>query len=202
MSVGGSVISYPPDVEWLKRFAVLRKYIAVVGAGGGPVARTYIDAISHLGGDDVLQDIAGIKVTCLNSMLLKVVLKGKWVSNVEETEEDEVNVMCGVYPGLTSDYGLAVAADKLGLPFVNITSVGGIYTHVGGELIESMSYDELLKIAVRYDRREPGTHFPLDIPTILVLRRAGVKTYVVGKNVENLRNVFRGKAFKGTVIYP
>ncbi len=190
-----------------------RRDIVGIVVGGGQIARTYIGAARELGASKFLQDRVGINATLLNAWLVASAL-GDVSHGFASTfypitvEGEKVPVFGGTeYPGLTTDFAAALLAEMTGSDFVNITRVGGIYDknpdkHPDAKLIRRMSYAELLRLAQVGDKREPGTSFPIDIAAIHILRRSNIRTYVVGKDIKNLRKLFRGEEWTGTEITP
>ncbi len=217
-SVGGSVIApHDLDVDWLRGFGrVVDRFfehgveIALV-AGGGHTARRYIDAVAELGGSKTLQDQAGILATALNSWLLVSAVKHAYYEPISDIWRalsylgKYVPVLRGSVPGVTSDFSAALLAEAAGAVFVNITDVDGVYTkdprvYPDAELIAQMTHDELMRLVDLADRRVPGAHAPVDRAAAAILARSRVKTYVVGKDLRNLRRLLEGKSFVGTVI--
>ncbi len=203
ISLGGSVLGFPPDREWALAFGkIIRRYdVAAVVVGGGPLARMFME----VPGPKWKKDVIGMEVSRLNALWFSSLTGLPYKDFALERFDETVVIGGGTgLPGVTTDYAAALLSEVNGADFINITNVGGIYTshpsHRDARLIERLSYDELLRMALEVDRREPGTHFPLDIPAILLLRRSGIRTYVVGKDLNNLEALLRGGEWKGTLI--
>jgi len=218
ISVGGSVIV--PDhihVQWIRRLSRTIEQFFDSGtqfalvAGGGRTARDYAWAVRLLGGSKALQDQAGILSTRMNAWLLITALKSAYPEPLSDIWRATayigrwIPVVHGSTPGVTSDYAAALLAEALGAVFVNITNVDGVYDknpHADptAKLIDRMTHDDFVSLVEDVDTRDPGAHTPLDVSAARILQRSGIKTYVVGKDLNNLRRLLEGKSFRGTTI--
>ncbi|NPA86940.1 MAG: UMP kinase [Candidatus Diapherotrites archaeon] len=216
ISLGGSVVGFPPDVEWLKAFRSFveefKEDIVAIVVGGGPLARQMMSVAARFGvTKDVLDEI-GIATTMLNAWIVRSALDGLVLDRPLHfsgpMRTSLIPVFGGsVLPGITTDFVAALLAEHHGAAFVNITRVGGIYDKdpdrfPDAKLIKKLSYEEAEKLVFSSDRREPGTHFPVDVAAFSILRRSNIKAYIVGKDIENLRRLFRGEGWTGTELTP
>lgn len=219
ISLGGSVfIQDTIDVAFLKAFKrqILgfrdRKFVIV--SGGGKVARMYITALRKEGLPVEIQSYAGIAITRINAKFLANFFMKKQhyplprtLREVRTLLQKHRIVFCGSLRyehGMTSDGTAAEIARHLKTRFINITNVKGVYTKdvrkfPDATFIPRLSFDELYAraTAIAYT---PGQHFVLDQYAARVIRKGKVQTYIVGKNLANLRSLLRGKHFVGTVI--
>ncbi len=217
ISLGGSVVGFPPNVEWLRSFRSFveefRDDIYYIVVGGGPLAREMIRAVSSLGVKKDVLDNIGIQATLLNAWIVRSALDGLVMDHpatfyLIPKINGKIPISGGTtYPGLTTDFAAALAAEHYGASFVNITRVGGIYDkdperHPDAKLIRKMTYREATELVFSSDKREPGTHFPIDVAAFNILRRSGIHTYVVGPDVENLKRLFKGEEWTGTELVP
>lgn len=220
MSVGGSVIVPDRiDVRWIRGLAGLLDRFFEGGTefalvtGGGRTARDYAWAVRLLGGSKTLQDQAGILATRMNAWLLISALKSAYPEPLDDIWRASayvgrwVPVVHGSTPGVTSDYTAALLAEAMGAVFINITNVDGVYdknpfSDPDARRIERMTHREFVSLVEKVDSRDPGAHTPVDVAAAKILQRSGVKTYVVGKDLRNLRRLLEGKSFRGTTIVP
>jgi len=218
ISVGGSVmVPDQIDVQWVRRFARLIDQFFDGGtqfalvAGGGRTARDYAWAVRLLGGSKTLQDQAGILATKMNAWLLITALKSAYPEPLGDIWRAAaymgrwIPVVHGSTPGVTSDYAAALLAEAMGAVFINITNVDGVYDRnplkdPTARLIERMTHDEFVSLVEKVDTRDPGAHTPMDVAAAKILKRSGIRTYVVGRDIYNLRRLLEGKSFKGTTI--
>lgn len=218
ISVGGSVIVPDRiDVQWVRGFSRLidsffdggDKFALV--AGGGRTARDYAWAVRLLGGSKTLQDQAGVLATRLNAWLLITALKSSYPEPIDDIWRAVayvgrwVPVVHGSTPGVTSDYSAVLLAEATDSVFVNVTNVDWVYdknpfSDPNAKIIERMTHEDLVALVEDADTRNPGSHTPLDVAAAKILQRSNIKTYVVGKDLHNLRRLFEGKSFRGTVI--
>ncbi len=207
LSIGGSTIGYPPDTEWVSKLSSLireeRDKIPAIVVGGGPLARNMIGAVSKLSDNNQVKDMVGIGATLLNAWLFKAAL-GEMATEPKLyegpfLEKGRINIFGGsILPGLTTDFVALSVAEYVGGVVINITNVEGIYDE-NGKVMPSIDYDELLKMAIEKDIGSPGSHFPLDIPSILLAKRSSIPIVVVGKRIEVVRDALKGRV-RGTVV--
>ncbi len=218
ISLGGSVIGFPPNTEWLKQFRSFveefQEDIKAIVVGGGPLAREMIRTAREFGVKKDVLDQIGIQATMLNAWIVRSALDGISTDFVTFAGThwfgvfDRIPVFGGTgVPGLTTDFAAALLAEHLGVSFVNITRVGGIYDkdpdkHPDAQLIRKITYREVEDLVFSSDRREPGTNFPIDLAAFNILRRSGIHTYIVGPDIDNIRKLFRGEEWIGTEILP
>ncbi len=220
ISLGGSVIGFPPNTPWLKEFrSFVEEFkgdIKAIVVGGGPLAREMIGVAKEFGVSKDILDKIGVQATLLNAWIVRSALNGLVVEYPMEAyflslslpSEGKIPVYGGSpLPGLTTDFIAAVLAEHYRVSFLNITRVGGIYDkdperYPDAKLIPRTTYREVEDLVLSSDKREPGTNFPIDIAAFNILRRSRIRTYVVGPDIENLRNLLSGKEWVGTEIVP
>ncbi len=220
LSLGGSVLMRDFDAEKIGRFAEVIEEIAegnkvFVVVGGGKIAREYIKIAKRLGADNTLCDYIGIEVTRINAMLLcsalsnapKVIPKD-FRDAYELSLNHNVVVMGGTFPGHTTDATSALLAEfvKADL-FLNATSVDGIYSddpkkNPNARRFDKIKADELLKIVLKLSA-EAGGNFPLDVLSVKIIQRSGIRTIVFLGEPENIKRVVEGDyAEIGTLVEP
>ncbi len=220
LSLGGSVLMREFDADRIRRFAEAIEEVAeenkvFVVVGGGRIAREYIRTAKMLGADNTFCDYMGIGVTRLNAMLLASAIKNVPKVIPEDFREayelsltHDVVVMGGTFPGHTTDATSALLAEFVGADlFLNATSVDGIYSddpkrNPNAKRFDRLNVDELLEIVSRLPA-EAGGNFPLDVLSIKIIQRSGIKTIVFLGEPENIGRVVRGDyAGIGTLVEP
>ena len=103
-----------------------------------------------------------------------------------------------------SDATAAPLAHYVRTDFINITDVDGLFTadpkkQKGARLVPSVSFDDFYVLAQKLHYK-PGQHFVLDQHAAKIIREYGVTTYIVGPDLQNLKHLLQGKAFRGTTI--
>ena len=220
LSLGGSLII--PDninVDYLKKFkkTVLKnteKYKFIIVCGGGNIARKYISALSEIGMNDLFQSFAGISATRMNARFMSYFFRQNQERGIPHTIKELKRyvrkydvVFCGALeykPDQTSDSTAAEIAKKFRTIFINLTDVQGLYDknpkeHKDAKFISKISWENFNKIIDKI-KFKPGQHFILDQTAAKMIMKSKTTTYILGKNMNQLENVLKGKKFKGTII--
>lgn len=219
ISLGGSII-VPDNVDYryLKKFKKLiskfsKKNKVVIVCGGGKTARQYIESLKHIEKDIRLLSIVGIAATRLNAKLVSGVFDIKHdipesLTEVKKLLKSHNLVICGALgnqANMTSDGNAAEVAELIKADyFVNLTNVDGLYTsdpriHKDAKFIPFISFKEFM-IKVDRIKYHAGQHFVLDQVAAKIINKNNVKTYIINKDLKNLKNVLNGKKFVGTTI--
>ncbi len=220
MSVGGSIICPGAiNVPFLKKFyRFIKREIArgsrfVMIAGGGGPARRYQEAAgSMVHVDDEDKDWLGIHATRLNAHLLRTVFKHyahpvilKRRGKVKSFEGHSVIVGAGWHPGWSTDFvAVQTAIDFDVKRVINLGHPDYVYDkdhhkHPDAKPIITLRWNEYLKLIPR--TWSPGLHAPVDPVAARLAARSGIEMIVAhGADLQNLRNILRGRAFKGTTI--
>jgi uridylate kinase len=221
LSIGGSSINPngKPDINFLKGMAKILKEskneFGIV-TGGGSVARAYARAAKELGASEYDADSVAIVATKQNAHLMIAALGDMVHPNVPMTFErarmdlgkrHKVVVMGGTIPGITTDSDSALLAEAIGAKrIVNISNVDAIYDsdprkNPNAKRFDRLTYEQLIGLAVRSDKRTAGTHFVFDMLACKLISRSKIETHFVsGKNLKDVTNAIEGKKHKGTVV--
>ena len=220
ISLGGSVlVPGEGDAAFLARLAALLtelsstcKIFAV--AGGGRIARYYIETGRALGARERRLDELGIDVTRMNARLLGIGL-GKnanpepartYTEAARLARRFPIVLMGGTAPGWTTDRVAAslartLRADRL----VNATSVDGVYSEDPKEnpfarRFERLTYKELIDLmGAGHPRAAPAIVF--DPVAARVIAQARIPLLVVdGRDLKALRSAIAGEPFHGTTV--
>ncbi len=220
VSLGGSVlVPGERDPQYIKSLAetilqLSRTYQIFLVAGGGRLARYYIETGRSLGMDERSLDAMGIAVTRLNARLLIQALGSQVAPLVprdyeeakEAGEEYDIVVMGGQRVSITTDAVAAELADAVGaVRLVNATVVDGVYTadpetDPGASRIEKMSYDDLIRIA-----GEPtslaGPSMVFDPFAARLVKESRIPLHIVqGRDLEALTAAIAGGTHVGTTV--
>ncbi|MDR0450624.1 MAG: UMP kinase [Treponema sp.] len=222
MSLGGSIVA-PGGVDeaYLRELRALvgrlleedegKRFIFVVG-GGGP-ARAWQQAYRNLvpGASDEEADWIGVMATRLNAQLVKA-LMAEWCAQELVTDPTKagpltgrVLVAAGWKPGFSSDYDAVVLAERFHASMViNLSNIDRVYTddprkNSAARPIDSISWADFR--AMVGDEWVPGKNVPFDPVASRHAQKIGLKVIcAAGKDLGNLENILRGRAFLGTVI--
>ncbi|MFH1710953.1 MAG: UMP kinase [Nanoarchaeota archaeon] len=220
LSLGGSlIIPDKIDVNFLKKFKKLilqntKNHKFIIVCGGGSLARKYIFALKATGANEKLQSLSGISATRTNARFMSYFFNkdpGFGIPHTIETLNKYVKkhdiVFCGALeyrPEQTSDSTAAKIAAHFKTIFINLTNVNGLYDknpleNKDARFIAKISWKELWKMANKLQYK-PGQHFVIDQTASRIIMQHKIPTYVLGKDLKQLRNVLRGKKFSGTLI--
>jgi uridylate kinase len=223
ISLGGSIVAPDSvDSKFLAEFAGLirdlleedagRRFILVTG-GGGP-ARAWQNAYREVAGgkfSDAEADWIGIMATRLNGQLVRAVM-AEWCSQEVVTDPTQaqpltgkVLVAAGWKPGFSSDNDAVLLAERFGAgTVVNLSNIEKVYTgdpkkDPSAKPLDSISWADFR--AMVGDEWVPGKNVPFDPVASRHAQRIGLRVIcAAGRDLENLKKIIRGGAFKGTVI--
>jgi len=218
ISLGGSrIIPKEVDDKFLKRFKKLieshssKKFVVVTG--GGSTARKYISALKRLGRKTKSQSLAGINVTRLHARFMTRFF-GKIANEEIPLNMKKVKSLLGknqiVFCGAlryrkknTSDGTAAKIAGYLGVPFINLTNVNGLYSsdpkeNKDAKFVKKITWKKfnLISSKIKYSA---GQHFVLDQTAAKIIQKKKIPTYIVG-SITAIDNIIKSKNFKGTCI--
>jgi len=217
ISIGGSVIlSEEADVTFLRKLANLfkkisRQYKIFIIVGGGKVARKYIKLGRELGFDEKILDSIGIDITRVNAKLLTNIIEESNRDIPHTTGEAKdmdkpIVVMGGTIPGHSTDMVGAELGEKINADrFIIATNVDGIYDkdpnkYRDAEQLKEVEIGQLIeKHGTKW--KSAGKNTVIDGPALKIIKRAGLKTYVVnGKRLDQLEKAITDQSFDGTKI--
>ncbi len=218
LRLGGSVVASPVNPKLIDEYAKLltrikdsgHKIIAVVG--GGALAREFIAIGNEIGLGQEQQDWLAIQVSRLYALLfmLKLGKDGMKISTsigdaAKALKEDDIVVMGGLAPGMTTDAVAARTALEIKAELlVKATNQDGIYDkdpekHKDAKKLDNTTFSELTEL---FEQRshEAGLHQVLDPIAVKILQNVTVKAVVVnGFHPENVMHAIEGRSV-GTTI--
>ncbi len=206
------------NISFLQRFKRVlasfpdRKFVIVLG--GGRPARLYIRFLEAAGCNIEECSRIGMDVTRLNAKAFAHFFHEQANKTLPRSFADVLHLLKKhsiVVAGAlrfekenTSDATAAHLAHYTRSDFINITDVDGLFTadpkkQKGARLVPSISFDDFYVLARRFHYK-PGQHFVLDQHAAKIIREHGVTTYIAGPDLQNLKHLLQGKAFRGTTI--
>jgi uridylate kinase len=211
IKLSGSIFSQDTNHDSIKNYAQMLIDISnniqpIVIAGGGKIARHYIDLARSLGSDEANLDIIGIEVSRLNAKLLIAALGDQAYSQVPKNLEEvaiavasgKIVIAGGLHPGQSTNATSALIAEtSKASSFVNSTDVDGIYdsdpnVNPNARLFKEITVNECMEI-LRAERTVAGTYDLMDIIALKVIERSKIPTRVIRSDVDNIRDVIDGK---------
>lgn len=220
LSLGGSlIVPEKPSPIFLENFKKILekfypKYKFVVVCGGGSIARKYISALEKQGKSQKEISLAGIRATRMNAELLMQIF-GKNANqtlpkNMKDVS-DSLKQNSVVFSGAlryakkeTSDGTAAKLAKYFKSNFINLTNVQGLYTdnpltNKNAKFIPKSSWKDFKSRTLKI-KFKAGQHFVLDQKAANLIAKHKIKTYILGSNLKNLKNLLNNKKFTGTTI--
>ncbi len=221
ISLGGSII-FPgnrgPDSAFLKRFRKLILSEAnkgnrfVIITGGGFVNRLYNEALGRIiRTDDETLDLLGIAATRMNAFFVKSMFQERAYGDVMENPTKKIKtdkriiIGCGWKPGCSSDKDAVLAARTFrAKKVINLTNIDYVYTkdprkHKDARKIGKMMWKDFRKIVG--DRWSPKLNAPFDPMAAKLAEKLKLKVVIAkGNDLDNLKRILQGKAFRGTTI--
>jgi uridylate kinase len=218
IKLSGSIFSEQRNEDTIKRYAEMLTDISIdvqpiVIAGGGKIARHYINLARYLGSDEASLDIMGIEVSRLNAKLLIVALGEQAYSqvpkNLEEVtiaaESGKIVIVGGLHPGQSTNATSALIAEKVRASrFLNATDVDGIYDldpniSRNAKLLNEITVSECMEI-LKNGSSMAGTYDLMDIVALKVIERSKIPTRVLRSDITNIKNAIIGTHHMGTEI--
>jgi len=220
LSLGGSLIAPEKiDTRFLKNFrkAILKntnRYKFIVVCGGGTTARKYISALGELGAKELAQSFAGISATRMNARFMSYIFKIDPKEGIPHKIDEIKNylkrqdvVFCGALEygkQETSDSTAVKVAERFKADFINLTDVKGLYDKnpkkfKNAKLIKTISWRKFKSLADKMKYR-PGQHFVLDQTAAKMILEKNIATSIIGKDMNQLDHLLKGKKFIGTII--
>jgi uridylate kinase len=218
IKLSGSIFSQDLHNNSIKKYAEMLSHISkkvhpIVIAGGGKIARLYINLARSLGSDEATLDIIGIEVSRLNARLLIAALNGIAYSQVPTdlekvaiaVQSGKIVVVGGLHPGQSTNATSALIAEKVkASKFLNATDVDGIYnsdpnTNKNAKLFKEVTIEQCMKI-LQSGSSMAGTYDLMDIVALKVIERSNISTRVLRSDVANIKNAINGKRWIGTEI--
>jgi uridylate kinase len=218
IKLSGSIFSEERNEDTIKRYAEMLTDISIdvqpiVIAGGGNIARHYINLARYLGSDEASLDIMGIEVSRLNAKLLIIALGEQAYSqvpkNLEEVtiaaESGKIVIVGGLHPGQSTNATSALIAEKVRASrFLNATDVDGIYDldpniSRNAKLLNEITVSECMEI-LKNGSSMAGTYDLMDIVALKVIERSKIPTRVLRSDITNIKNAIIGTHHIGTEI--
>ena len=218
IKLSGSIFNQDTNHDSIKNYAQMLIDISnnvqpIVIAGGGKIARHYIDLARSLGSDEANLDIIGIEVSRLNAKLLIAALDDQAYSQVPKNLEEvaiavasgKIVIAGGLHPGQSTNATSALIAESSKASgFVNSTDVDGIYdsdpnVNPNAKLFKEITVNECIEI-LRAERTMAGTYDLMDIIALKVIERSKIPTLVIRSDVGNIRDAIDGKDIGTKII--
>jgi len=188
-------------------FDISNQVQPVVVAGGGKVARHYINIARAFGSDEASLDIMGIEVSRLNARLLIAALGDHAYPAVPEDLEQvskaaaggKIIVTGGLHPGQSTNATAALIAEKVkAKKFLNATDVDGIYDsdpnkNKGAKMFKEITVKKCLEL-LGAENSAAGAYDLMDIVALKVIERSKISTVVLKSDPATVKAAIVNKA--------
>jgi uridylate kinase len=218
------VIKLSGQVFGMERTKELKDYAAffvkqskicqpVLVAGGGKIARYFINHARSSGADESTLDELGIEISRLNAKLLIYALKGKAYphppTNLTEVEQAVdsglIVVTGGLHPGQSTNGTAALIAEKINAAeFLNATDVDGIYDsdpnkNKKAKQFKRIELKDLRSLLVHEDSMAGGYDL-MDIVALKVIERSKIKTKIIKSDIKTIEKAIKGLSIGTEII--
>lgn len=222
LSLGGSLVNTEQGTDKaylasIKSIIASSKSSFGIVVGGGFEARKTARALREKGATEFECDEAAIAVTWKNAASVikalgklaypKVIKDFANARKLAATGKSKVVVMGGTVPGITTDTDSVLLAEALkAQKLINISNTDGIYDsnpkdNPAAKKFASMTYDQLIELAIKSDKRTAGTNFVFDMLACKLIARSKIETHFVsGKNLDDLKAAIENRSHNGTVV--
>lgn len=199
------------ETEQLDEYAAMferlqGRFQCVIVAGGGKLARYYINRARALGSDEVTSDEIGIGVSRLNARLLISALKKRAYPYTPTTFSELwtavhsglVVVAGGLYPGQSTNGTAALMAEKVGAThFINATDVDGVFDAdpravSDARLLDSISIESLRSMLAEQTSMAGG-HDLMDMVALKVIERSSLQTSIIRADPDIIERAIKGQ---------
>ena len=208
------------NVKMLKDYARFLVKISkvcqpVIVAGGGHIARRYINYARSSGADESSLDELGIDISRLNAKLLIYALKHRAYPHPPTTLQEIRNavdsgaivVTGGLHPGHSTNGTAALIAEKIKASvFLNATDVAGVYDldpnkYKGAKMYRRIELKKLRNMLVRKESIAGGYDL-MDILTLKIIERSKIKTRILKADIKTLEKAIKGGSVGTEIIFP
>ena len=218
------VIKLSGQVFGMERTKELKDYAAffvkqskicqpVIVAGGGKIARYFINHARSSGADESTLDELGIEISRLNAKLLIYALKDNAYphppTNLTEVKHAAdsglIVVTGGLHPGQSTNGTAALIAEKINAAeFLNATDVDGIYDsdpnkNKKAKQFKRIELKDLRSLLVHEDSMAGGYDL-MDIVALKVIERSKIKTKIIKSDIKTIEKAIKGLSIGTEII--
>jgi len=218
------VIKLSGQVFGMERTKELKDYAAffvkqskicqpVLVAGGGKIARYFINHARSSGADESTLDELGIEISRLNAKLLIYALKDNAYphppTNLTEVKQAVdsglIVVTGGLHPGQSTNGTAALIAEKINAAeFLNATDVDGIYDSDPNKNKKAKKFKRIelknLRGLLVHENSMAGGYDLMDIVALKVIERSKIKTKIIKSDIKTIEKAIKGLSIGTEII--
>ena len=187
----------------------------VIVAGGGKIARHYINQARSSGADESTLDELGIEISRLNAKLLIYALKNKAYSHPPTTLQEVrhavdsglIVVTGGLHPGQSTNGTAALIAEKIHAEqFLNATDVDGVYDrdpnkYPKAKLFRQIELRNIRNMLVHEDSVAGGYDL-MDLVALKIIERSQIPTRILKADIKQLEKAIKGVPVGTEIVLP
>ncbi len=186
----------------------------VVVAGGGIIARHYINHARSSGADESSLDELGIEVSRLNAKLLIYALKHKAYPHPPTTLQEIryavdsglIVIVGGLHPGHSTNGTAALIAEKVeATQFLNATDVDGVYDLDPNKYKKAKKFRRIelktLRNMLIHEDSVAGGYDLMDILALKIIERSKIKTRILKADLKILEKAIKGGSVGTEIIF-
>jgi len=187
----------------------------IVIAGGGNIARHYINHARSSGADESTLDELGIEISRLNAKLLIYALKNKAYSHPPTTlqevrhavDDGLIVVAGGLHPGQSTNGTAALIAEKINAEqFLNATDVDGVYDMDPNKFKNAKKFKRIelknLRNMLVHEDSIAGGYDLMDIVALKIIERSKIKTRILKADIKILEKAIKGADVGTEIVLP
>jgi len=186
----------------------------VVVAGGGIIARHYINHARSSGADESSLDELGIEISRLNAKLLIYALKHKAYPHPPTTLQEIrhavdsglIVIVGGLHPGQSTNGTAALIAEKIEATlFLNATDVDGVYDLDPNKYKKAKKFRRIelktLRNMLIHEDSVAGGYDLMDILALKIIERSKIKTRILKADLKILEKAIKGGSVGTEIIF-
>ena len=187
----------------------------IIIAGGGNIARHYINHARTSGADESTLDELGIEISRLNAKLLIYALNNKAYSHPPTTLQEArhavddglIVVAGGLHPGQSTNGTAALIAEKVKAEqFLNATDVDGVYDMDPNKFKKAKKFKRIelknLKNMLVHEDSVAGGYDLMDIVALKIIERSKIKTRILKASPKIIEKAIKGGNLGTEIIIP
>ena len=210
-------MEYTKELKDYARFFIKesKNFQPILVAGGGKIARYFINHARSSGADESTLDELGIEISRLNAKLLIYALKDRayphpptTLSEIKNAVESGLIVVAGgLHPGQSTNGTAALIAEKVkASEFLNATDVDGIYDsdpnkNKKAKKFKRIDIKDLRNLLVHEDSMAGGYDL-MDIVALKVIERSKIKTRIIKADIKIIEKALKGMRTGTEIILP
>ncbi|MGQ9782303.1 MAG: UMP kinase [Nitrososphaeria archaeon] len=211
IKLSGSMFRIPMDLDAIKDLCSAFSSLVdvdiqpIIVAGGGAVARIYIDTLRALKSDETTLDELGILASRLNARIIIAGLGSIAYPIIPSTMEEvslaltsgKIVVLGGLYPGHSTNATAALVAEKACADlFINATDVDGVYSEDPKINKRAKRFGKIdtktLFDLVNKSPMAAGTYDLMDPLSIKIIERSRIKARIIFCSPKNITDAAKG----------